>query len=96
MYSEKKVNNEGNLITFPVYLVEGDNGQLGVDLFNYITDKMIEKNNNIYILGAEKVYVNGVEINQFCSNAPVSLVKLNVIYYNGHPYYYIYSPKWTC
>lgn len=29
----------GSNLTFPVTLVEGDNGQLGIDLYNYIIDK---------------------------------------------------------
>lgn len=27
---------ESNTLQFPVYLVEGDNGQLGIDLYNYL------------------------------------------------------------
>lgn len=29
----------GSSLTFPITLVEGDNGQLGIDLFNYLIDK---------------------------------------------------------
>lgn len=34
---EKRVG--GYSLTFPVTLVEGDNGQVGVDLYNYIMEK---------------------------------------------------------
>jgi hypothetical protein len=30
------IEEENNGLQFPVYLVEGDNGQLGIDAFNYI------------------------------------------------------------
>ena len=37
VYSEKKVSSD-NILTFPITLVEGDNGQMGIDLWNYILE----------------------------------------------------------
>ncbi len=36
-------DGEESGLTFPVTLVEGDNGQLGIDLFNYLIDKYDEQ-----------------------------------------------------
>lgn len=50
---------------FPVYLVEGDNGQLGIDVYNYLQTKY--NPNNIFHTEAaisELIYVN----NKICSN----------------------------
>jgi hypothetical protein len=35
VYSEKKVSSN-NILTFPITLVEGDNGQIGKELYKYI------------------------------------------------------------
>ena len=37
VYSEKKASSD-NILTFPITLVEGDNGQMGIDLWNYILE----------------------------------------------------------
>ena len=31
--------NENNTLQFPIYLVYGDNGQVGIDLYNYLLEK---------------------------------------------------------
>ena len=31
----------GTSLEFPIYLVEGDNGQVGVDLYNYVVENSI-------------------------------------------------------
>lgn len=51
-------------LQFPVYLVEGDNGQLGTDVYNYLQIKY--NPNNIYdtnVSISELIYVN----NKICS-----------------------------
>ena len=51
-------------LQFPVYLVEGDNGQLGIDVYNYLQIKY--NPNNIFGTEAsisELIYVN----NKICS-----------------------------
>ena len=37
VYSEKKVSSD-NILTFPITLVKGDNGEIGIDLWNYILE----------------------------------------------------------
>jgi hypothetical protein len=56
---------ENNTLQFPVYLVEGDNGQLGIDVYNYLQIKY--NPNNIYGTTAsisEIIYAD----NKMCSN----------------------------
>ena len=46
-------------LKFPIYLVEGDNGQLGIDLYNWLETNLYNWNpdtQNVYIDGYE-VYV---------------------------------------
>jgi hypothetical protein len=53
----------GTSLEFPIYLVEGDNGQVGIDLFNYITDgfkpSFNEEDRTRYFTQNEKIYVDG-------------------------------------
>ena len=70
--------NENNTLQFPVYLVEGDNGQLGIDLFEYITDEMI--NNNIgSVFLDNQVYINNYSVYSFAPTAPMEYIKYGVL-----------------
>ena len=45
-------------LKFPIYLVDGDNGQLGIDLYNWLETNLDDWNSDtqkIYIIG-ERVY----------------------------------------
>lgn len=61
-------------LQFPVYLVEGDNGQLGSDLFEYITDEMIN-NNTVRVFLDNQVYINNYSVYSFSTSAPLDYVK---------------------
>ena len=57
-------------LEFPVTLVEGDNGQVGVDLYNYIMAKGREIADSLgwfdyYPSEAEKIYVFDSTVNNF-------------------------------
>lgn len=63
-----------------MYLVEGDNGQLGIDLFEYITDEMINNNNIVTVFLDNQVYLNNYSVYSFVSNAPLDYVKRGTLY----------------
>lgn len=66
--------NDNNTLQFPVYLVEGDNGQLGIDVFNYITNLMFEDGTTcILVLG--EVYIYNWLIRECQSPAPMENIK---------------------
>lgn len=58
-------------LQFPVYLVEGDNGQLGIDVYNYLIEKYCPEalNNNsggyihLDIIPVEEIY--GYNLNEY-------------------------------
>ena len=63
----------GNGLEFPITLEEGDNGQVGVDLYNYIMEKGKEIADlegwfTYYPSEAEKVYIFNSTINYFAYN----------------------------
>ena len=45
---------------FPVYLVEGDNGQLGIDVYNYIFEKC-----SVNVNFTEEFYFKGTSYSAF-------------------------------
>lgn len=47
-------------LQFPVYLVEGDNGQLGIDVYNYIFEKC-----NVNVNFTEELYFKGTSYSAF-------------------------------
>lgn len=53
-----KDDNGNDILKFPVYLVSGNNGQLGIDVYNYIIS------NNIvgFIFNTLDIYVNNCKI----------------------------------
>lgn len=51
----------GNSI-FPVSLIEGDNGEIGVKLFEYIIENAEDELGSYYFKDSEGVYVNGAVI----------------------------------
>lgn len=50
----------GNGLEFPITLVEGDNGQVGVDLFNYLSEKY-----SIGVDFTEELYFRGTSYSAF-------------------------------
>ena len=56
------VGNQSGL-NFPITLVEGDNGQLGIDVFNYYLPKVQEESFGIVI--EEELYFKGVSYSNF-------------------------------
>ena len=50
-------------LNFPITLVEGDNGQLGIDVFNYYLPKVQEGDFGIGI--EEELYFKGVSYSNF-------------------------------
>lgn len=65
-------------LQFPVYLVEGDNGQLGIDLFEYITDEMINNNTGSVFLD-NQVYLNNYSVYSFRTSVPLDYVKYGTL-----------------
>ena len=53
------------LITFPVYLVEGDNGNTGKNLYKYLVDKY-EPGNNLEL--SEEIYFENKKANTVNTN----------------------------
>jgi hypothetical protein len=74
--------NENNTLQFPVYLVEGDNGQLGIDLFEYITDEMINNTTGSVVLD-NQVYINNYSVYTFSTSVPLDYVKYSSLYSHG-------------
>lgn len=50
----------GNGLEFPITLVEGDNGQVGVDLFNYLSEKY-----SVGVNFTEELYFRGTSYSVF-------------------------------
>ena len=50
----------GNGLEFPITLVEGDNGQVGVDLFNYLSEKY-----SVGVNFTEELYFKGTSYSIF-------------------------------
>lgn len=77
---EKFVNTDDS-ITFPVYLVEGDNGQLGIDVYNYLQIKY-NPNNTWGTTAAisEIIYAD----NKMCSNIRFGGTSAAANIYLGH------------
>lgn len=49
---------------FPVFLIEGDNGEIGVKLFEYIIENADDDLSYYDFKGNEGVYVRGAQIHQ--------------------------------
>lgn len=49
-------------ITFPVSLIEGDNGEIGVKLFEYIIENADDDVGSYYFKDDEGVYVQGAKV----------------------------------
>jgi hypothetical protein len=70
---------ENNTLQFPVYLVEGDNGQLGIDVYNYLVEKYcpnaLDSNSKININERldEVIYVTSDKYSK-----PIQITFLNV------------------
>lgn len=43
---------------FPVYLIVGDNGQLGIDVYNYLINKYGNENSQV----SEEIYVGKAQV----------------------------------
>lgn len=54
-------------LQFPVYLVDGHNGQLGIDVYNYLRDKYPDGSGTL----SEEIYVNSIQITQVFMHATV-------------------------
>lgn len=52
----------GKSITFPVFLIEGDNGEIGIKLFEYIVENAYNYT-DYQFKSNEGVYVDGININ---------------------------------
>lgn len=67
-------------LQFPVYLVEGDNGQLGIDVYNYLIEKYcpeaLGSNSNISLWKDidEIIYVTSGKY----GSMPIQITRLNV------------------
>ena len=51
---------KNNTLQFPVYLVEGDNGQLGIDVYNYLFEKYSDG-----VHFTEELYFEGTSYSAF-------------------------------
>lgn len=47
---------------FPVTLIEGDNGEIGVKLFEYIVENADDDSSSYYFKDNEGVYVQGAKV----------------------------------
>ena len=48
----------GGGLEFPIYLVVGDNGQLGINLYNYLINKYGTENSQV----SEEIYVENAQV----------------------------------
>lgn len=80
--------NTNNSITFPVYLVEGDNGQLGIDVYNYLQIKYNPDNihwNTVSI--SEIIYADNKKCSEITfggTNNPENIYLGHMMNYDGH------------
>ena len=75
MYSEKKVSSD-NILTFPITLVEGDNGQIGKELYNYLLEKY---GNGAFISSCtldenDEIYINNIKVQRIVGFNPINLM----------------------
>jgi hypothetical protein len=70
-------DGEESGLTFPVTLVEGDNGQLGIDLFNYLIDKYDEQVSFNEHSITEQITINSTTGNYYNGDVVNILTQLN-------------------
>ena len=72
-------DGEESGLTFPVTLVEGDNGQLGIDLFNYLIDKYDEQVSFNEHSITEQITINSTTGNYYNGDVVNILTQLNAL-----------------
>lgn len=84
--------NTGNSITFPITLVEGDNGEIGVQLFQYAIENMVtggyifRENEDVFLLGGrvEKMgFIQDTALSIIFSNPPVPNILVIYLWNTG-------------
>lgn len=71
-------------LTFPVYLVGGSNGQLGIDVWEYITDVMVQNGIAMADLSNTPIYINNTLITTWYTPAPLDYIKTADVYSDMH------------
>ena len=77
-------------LEFPINLVEGDNGQIGADLYNYIYERK-DSNDEYLFADNEIVYVEGYRATggYWMDNGGDTLFVTFIGYILDSPYYYM-------
>lgn len=73
-------NSGSGRVAFPVTLVEGDNGEVGVKLFNYIVKHAPDDILNYFFKDDEIVYVHGAKISD------AAIISDDMIAINSHEF----------
>ena len=77
VYNDGEEPGGGSSLTFPVTIVEGDNGQLGIDLYNYLSEAYPNTESGPQIMSETIIISNGSLENKIGSTPS------HVRYYNG-------------
>lgn len=63
----------GGNLEFPVYLVVGDNGQLGIDVYNYLINKYGTEKSQV----SEEIYVENAQVTDILFSGDYMHLDLN-------------------
>lgn len=65
---------------FPAYLTIGDNGQLGIDVWQYLENRRINEGTGVITLtSSEKLYLNGTMVTRVAGTVYKTLIPVNYV-----------------